>query len=220
MSLLKRFVTVGNDKEKYNQLLEHLQQIVAQNQVDLGQVEDLKNQINVLRRKNGLAIFSPPKTPMTLSYRLPESKDGDLPELKLPGDKPCAQSKHVCKNCGATLAEDAQVCTNPNCKSTQSVKTGPYQAKPTPKGKQYNPYSRNTPVFIPHSTALLNRAASKKHHKDDAEEDSDVVTDVYQSESFDQCINPKLFKKRKMRNNVDKKTEEVWNSCRDLEIDG
>jgi hypothetical protein len=89
----------------------------------------------------------------------------------------------------------------------------PLESKPTPKGKQRNPFSLNTPTFVTPNVPF-NVAASKKDKKDDAEHDKGVVKDVYQSDEFNQC------QKRKKVKNVDKHLDEVWKSCRDLEIDG
>ena len=204
MNFLKSFIHVKNDKEQYNQLWSRLQESIKEHNLDPSQENEIKNQINIIRKRNGLAVFS----------QLKELKELELRPYKYPGDKDPVQNQTICKRCGSMLNQDAQVCQN--CGNTQIFHGQPHPAKPSDKGKQPSPFGVNKDVFIPKNTPII---ASKKHH-DNAEKNEEIVKDVYVSDEFNMCTDPSEKNIRKNRNNVDNKLEDIWKSCQDLEIDG
>ena len=100
-----------------------------------------------------------------------------------------------------------------NCGQTNINKGQPYQRKTPERGENPSPFGTNRDKFV----TPITQASRKKRKEDDADKDKDTIKDVYISEPFNQCADPKhLLKNRK---NVDFK-DEVLKSCEDLAIDG
>lgn len=213
MNFLKSFIHVKNDKEQYNQLWSRLQELIKEHNIDPSQENEIKNQINTIRKRNGLAVFS----------QLKELKELKLKPYRLKDDAVPTQAITQCKRCGAMLSQDAtdcEDCIRQGFHGPFDIYRGqPHPAKPSDKGKQPSPFGVNKDVFIPKNTPII---AAKKHHikHDNAEKNEEIVKDVYVSDEFNMCLDP--FKKniRKNRNNSDNKLEDIWKSCQDLEIDG
>jgi hypothetical protein len=92
----------------------------------------------------------------------------------------------------------------------------PYQRKvQTKQEPAIVPLERQVPQFVL-SKAKNIVIEAKIRDKDNAEKDKKTVRDVFISEEFEQCRNPKELKRPV---NVDYR-EEVLKSCRDLAIDG
>ncbi len=111
----------------------------------------------------------------------------------------------MCPRCGAELSAEKRMC--PNCKVEGKV-IGIQDFKPDEKGRQYNPFGNNTPMFIPKGKNIAAKSDKKKKMK---------VKDVFVSEEIKQC--PRTKRKRKKRDFVDN-TLDITKSCEDLAIDG
>jgi len=201
------FLSIGDDVAKYNFMMGSLESSAQQNNVSPEVLDKLKKEINQIRHKHGLATFA----------QLKDMKELGLKPIKYPGDPDPVQPITTCKWCGSALNEKEKVCHN--CGQTQISKGKPYQRKVPDKGESPSPFGTNRDVFV---NPYLSRAAQskdslkrKKKDKDNAEQDDSTAKDVFVSDPFNQCLEPKRF----MRHFVDRK-EEVMKSCRDLEIDG
>jgi predicted RNA-binding Zn-ribbon protein involved in translation (DUF1610 family) len=187
------------------------------------EAQQLKQEINKIRTQLGLFPYeqSDPKATNRnreqaglLTYaQLKDLKP--LKPLKLPGEKDPSPPQTLCTTCGSTLSENDKVC--PNCGATQIAKGQPYQRKPSDPGPQPNPFTTNIPRFVQPGVPVT---ASNPFNDTHADEDEKTVRNVYVSDEFNQCGDPRELAKRKVKKDVDDKLDEVWNSCRDLEIDG
>jgi len=194
--------------------MERLKQLMTENDPDEIEKNVLKEKINKIRSKHGLAIFAQLKD-------FKDFKDLELKPLKYPGDPDPAQPITTCKWCGSTLSEDEKVCHN--CGNTQIFKGQPYKRKVPNKGKIQSPFGTNRDQYINPTIPLSASASSKdklkrskKKNSDYAKNNSDTVKEVFVSDTVHQCLEPK----RKNRGNVDIRKEEIMRSCEDLAIDG
>ena len=135
----------------------------------------------------------------------------------------------MCQFCGSTMASPdplsgrvaSSVC--PNCgKSNTGQIIGINDRKPDDKGKQYNPFSTNQPLFFNkhNPIAAKNKNNIKNAKKEKKDDDVPKAKDVFVSEEIKQC--PDLIELKNKRNKdiyVDKDME-VTKSCEDLAIDG
>lgn len=202
-----------DEGEIYNQLMERLKQLMKENNYspdNKTEIDRLKIEINNIRRKHGLAVFA----------QLKDFKDLELKPYKYPGDPDPAQPITTCTWCGSSLNENEKVCHN--CGQTQIFKGQPYKRKVPDKGETQSPFGTNRDKYInpviPLSRAASNKDKLKRNKKnsDYAKNDPDTVKEVFVSDTIHQCLEPK----RKNRENVDIRKEEIMRSCEDLAIDG
>jgi hypothetical protein len=140
--------------------------------------------------------------------------------LKFPGDPDPAQNITVCPDCNGAISEKTGVPFCHNCNKIVDGKKGnPYQRKTPDKGERYKDFGPRDTFVNP--TVPFNRAAQSKDHlkrnkkdEDLAEHNKDTVKEVFVSDEFEACIDPK----RKNRKFDDK--EGVMRSCTELAIDG
>lgn len=150
-----------------------------------------------------------------INAQLKDIRELGLKPLKYPGDPDPVQPITTCKWCGSALNEKEKLCHN--CGRTQIHKGNPYPRKVPDRGESPSPFGTNKDVFVNPAISAQSKDSIKRKKKDpdNAEEDEKTVKDVFVSDSFQQCSDPK----RLMHHFVDRK-EEVMKSCRDLEIDG
>ncbi len=154
--------------------------------------------------------------PKDVTAQLRDFRDLTLKPLKFPGDKDPAQNKLVCPICNGTLSEKDTVPYCDNCgKTVDPIRGGPWQRKVLDRGERPDIYGPQQLYAIPLQRAAQSKYNLKKKKKDQAKYDPKTVKEKYVSEPFDMCAEPIRKKDR-----YDDKKEEVFNSCRDLEIDG
>lgn len=193
---------------KHNQLWSQLENLMGK---DISipsitmRIKRLKEELNKIRNKMQL-----PKVAQLRDLR--DFRELGLKPLKFPGDPDPVQPITTCEWCGSALNEKEKLCHN--CGRTQIVKGQPYQRKTPDKGESPSPLGTNKDRYVTPNVPVI---ASKGHNKnkDNAEEDKTNLKDVFISDTFEQCIDPR----RKNKKNVDRK-EEIMRSCKDLEIDG
>jgi len=102
--------------------------------------------------------------------------------------------------------------TCPNCdQQNAGVIEGLFKHQPDKPGKQYNPYSTNTPMFVSKEKPL---ASSNKNKIIIAKKEKKTkAKDTFVSDEIKQCPN-----ERKIKEKVD--YDDITKSCLDLEIDG
>jgi hypothetical protein len=123
-------------------------------------------------------------------------------------------------------------CPNCNCDYSQcATRQGMQQNRPDPRGKQYNPFSMDNPMAIPHNQALasedvlydshskkiivLSKTKTQKEIQKELEEQEEIFEDekTFKSEEFKQLSDP--FDKRNTNSDND-----IEQTCDDLEILG
>jgi len=113
----------------------------------------------------------------------------------------------VCPQCGAELSPEKRIC--PNCNIEGKV-VGTQDFKPDEKGKQYNPFSNNIPMYIQKGRNIAASKSAKKKKK------IPKVKNVFISEEIKSCPD---FNKRKKKKYVDNNLD-ITKSCEDLALDG
>jgi len=142
-----------------------------------------------------------------------------LKPLKYPGDPDPNQVISKCPECNGAISDKSGVpfCVNCN-KTVDPLKGRAYPGKVPGRGERFDEFGPKDTV-LPRSMSLGSKESiiiEAKKEDDDAEKNKKQVKDVFVSDEFQQCMNPKELRKRE---NVDYK-EEVLKSCRDLAIDG
>lgn len=154
-----------------------------------------------------------------------------LKPLKFPGDLDPSRQKIVCRFCGSTLTSpdsknDAVAPTIcPNCgQENAATIIGINEHKPDDKGKQYNPFSINNPMFAPKGLPMVsfNRKKILESQLTTRKRDRKMkrVRDTFLSKEIKQCPDLSEINSRRKKNKVVDNLEDITKSCEDLAIDG